>query len=88
MGRRGRKRDYNGRVGDVIRFVKAHPGWTYLRIAGVFGVSRQAIHQLVAAEEKIRGTRLHIRHRRISHLDSCRACQRAIRKTPEGHGMV
>jgi hypothetical protein len=51
-----------------------------VRIGGVFGVSRQAIHQLVLSEEKTRGIRLHIRQRRISHLDSCRACQSAIRK--------
>jgi hypothetical protein len=79
MGRRGRKRDYNGRTGDVIRFVQSHPRWTYLRIAGVFGVTRQAIAQLVVSEEKIRGVRLHIRPSRTPHLDSCRFCRKAVR---------
>jgi len=80
MGRRGRKRDYNGRTGDVIRFVKAHPEWSYARIGETFGVTRQAIGQLIISEERKRGIRLHIRQRRIPHLDSCRACRRAIKK--------
>ncbi len=80
MGRRGRKRDYNGRVGDVIRFVKSHPKWPYGRVAETFGVTRQAIGQLIISEEKRKGIRLHIRQSKTPHLDSCRACQQAVRK--------
>ena len=85
MERRGRKRDYNGRVGDVIRFVKAHPEWPYARVGEVFGVTRQAIAQLVITEEKIRGTRLHIRQKKSKppHLTHCLACQWAIKKLQE-----
>lgn len=81
MGRRGRKRDYNGRTGDVIRFVKSHPEWSYARVGEVFGVTRQAIGYLIITEEKRTGVRLHVRHRKkIPHLTHCSACQRAVRK--------
>lgn len=82
MGRRGRKRDYGGRTGDVIRFVRAHPEWSYARVGEIFQISRQAIGQLIVTEEKIRGTRLHIRQAngRTPHLEHCVACQRAIKK--------
>ena len=80
MGRQGRKPDYHGRTGDVIRFVKSHPRWSYGRVAETFGVSRQAIAQLIVTEERRKGIRLHIRQRKTPHLDSCLACQRAVRK--------
>ena len=81
MGRRGKKRDYNGRVGDVIRFVKAHPEWSYARVGEVFGVTRQAIGQLIITEERRRGTRLHIRQNnsKAPHLERCHVCQRAVK---------
>jgi hypothetical protein len=83
MGRRGRKRDYNGRVGDVIRFVKSHPEWSYARVGEVFGVTRQAIGQLIITEERRKGIRLHVRQNKNSkppHLTHCLACHRAIKK--------
>jgi len=85
MGGRGMKRDYDGRAGDVIRFVEAHPEWSYARVADTFGVSRQAIGQLIISEEKRGGTRLHIRQNNSKgpHLDYCLACQRAVRKLKE-----
>ena len=82
MGRRGRKRNYNGRAGDVIRFVKAHPEWSYARVGEVFGVTRQAIGQLIISEERRRGTALHVRQKNVKtpHLEHCRACHQAIKK--------
>jgi len=81
MGR-GKKRDYTGRAGDVIRFVKAHPDWSYARVAEIFGVSRQAIAQLIITEERRRGIRLHLRQNKSKtpHVERCRACRRAIKK--------
>ena len=64
----------------MIRFVEAHPTWAYHRVAKVFGVTKQAISQLIITEERKRGTQLHIRRSRPRHLDTCRACQGAIRK--------
>ena len=85
MGRRGKKRDYSGRTGEVIRFVKSHPEWSYARVGEVFGVTRQAIGQLIISEERRRGTRLHIRQNNSKgpHLEYCRACQKAIKKLQE-----
>ena len=82
MGRRGKKRDYNGRAGDVIRLVKAHPAWSYARVGEVFGVTRQAIGYLIITEERRRGTPLHVRQKNVKtpHLDRCRACHQAIKK--------
>ena len=85
MERRGKKRNYHRRTGDVIRLVKSHPTWTYARVAERFGVSRQAIAQLVMDEEKRKGLTLHIRQKngKIPHLEYCRACQRAVKKLQE-----
>ncbi len=81
MGRRGKKRDYSGRTGDVIRFVKAHPEWSYARVGEVFGITRQAVGHLILTEEMRKGVRLHAR--RPPHLERCRDCQRAIKKLQE-----
>ena len=69
----------------MIRFVKAHPEWSYARVGEVFGVTRQAIGYLIITEEKRRGTPLHIRQNnsKAPHLERCRACQRAIKKLQE-----
>ena len=85
MGRRGRKRDYDGKSGQIIRFVKAHPEWSYARVADTFGVTRQAIGYLIITEERRRGTPLHIRQNNSKgpHVDHCLACQRAVRKLQE-----
>ncbi len=82
MERRGKKRDYSGRTGDVIRLVKGHPTWTYARVGETFGVSRQAVSQLIITEERRTRTRLHVRQNRSKpfHLERCRACRMAIRK--------
>ncbi len=85
MGRRGKKRDYNGRTGDVIRFVKAHPEWSYARVGETFGITRQAVGYLITTEERMRGIRLHIRQKnsKAPHLERCRDCQRDIKKVQE-----
>ena len=66
----------------MIRFVKAHPEWSYSRVGEVFGLTRQAIGYLIITEERRTGTRLHIRQNnsKAPHLERCRACQGAIRK--------
>ncbi len=85
MGRRGRKRDHTRRAGQVIQFVKAHPEWSYARVGEIFGITRQAVAQLIITEERRRGTRLHIRQRtsKAPHLEHCLACRRAIKKLQE-----
>ncbi len=85
MGRQGKKRDYNGRTGDVIRFVKAHPDWPYARVGETFGITRQAVGYLITTEERMRETRLHIRQKnsKAPHLEHCLACQGAIKKLQE-----
>jgi len=65
----------------VIRFVKAHPEWSYARVGEIFGVTRQAIGYLVITEEERTGARLHIRQNRSKapHLERCHVCQQAVK---------
>ncbi len=69
----------------MIRFVKAHPEWSYARVGEIFGITRQAIGQLIIADERRRGIKFHIRQRNTKppHLEHCLACQRTIEKLQE-----